>query len=81
MLLLGIVSAGVMLFAGPDDPHAGHGNGPAPAKLVQAVRIATVQYANVSAATAAGYQPLFGCVSGPDQGAMGVHYINRKAPA
>jgi hypothetical protein len=63
------------LSAAPDDPHAGHG-GPAPAKLVQAVRTATAQYTNVSAATAAGYQPLFGCVSGPDQGAMGVHYIN-----
>ena len=22
------------------------------------------------------YQPLFGCVSGPDHGAMGIHYIN-----
>jgi hypothetical protein len=74
-LLLGILSGGVMLFAA-DDHHDSHGNHPAPAKLVQAVRIATAQYANVSAATAAGYQSLFGCVSGPDQGAMGVHYIN-----
>ena len=42
------------------------------AKLVQAVRNATVQFSNVNAATAAGYQPLFSCVSGPDQGAMGM---------
>jgi hypothetical protein len=76
LLLLGIASAGVMLLAGADDQHAGHGNIPIPAKLVQDVRVATAQYANVSAATAASYQPLFGCVSGPDQGAMGIHYIN-----
>ena len=24
----------------------------------------------------AGYQPVLGCVSGPDHGAMGVHYLN-----
>jgi hypothetical protein len=76
LLLLSTITAGAMLLAGTDDPHAGHGNTAAPAKLVQDVRTATSQYANVSAATAAGYQPLFGCVSGPDQGAMGVHYIN-----
>jgi hypothetical protein len=48
----------------------------APAKLVQTVRNATQQFTDVNAATAANYQPLFGCVSGPEQGAMGVHYIN-----
>ncbi len=51
-------------------------DGAAPAKLVQLVRNATSQFADVNAATAAGYTPLFGCVSGPDHGAMGVHYIN-----
>ena len=49
---------------------------PLPAKLVEIVRNATQQFTDVNAATAANYQPLFGCVSGPDQGAMGVHYIN-----
>ncbi len=47
-----------------------------PAKLVQLVREATRQYIDVNAATAANFEPAFGCVSGPDQGAMGVHYIN-----
>src|SRR5271167_975166 len=76
-LLLGTLAAAVTLLASPDDPHAGHDHrGAAPAKLVQTVRDATMQYTDVNAATAAGYQPLFGCVSGPDQGAMGVHYIN-----
>jgi hypothetical protein len=74
-VVLAALTITLSLPAATDDPHAGHG-GASPAKLVQAVRTATAQYANVSAATAAGYQPLFGCVSGPDQGAMGVHYIN-----
>ena len=44
--------------------------------LVQIVREATQQYLNVNNATAAGYAPLYGCVSGSDHGAMGVHYVN-----
>jgi hypothetical protein len=48
----------------------------APAKLVQMVRDATRQYADVNAAVAAGYGAFLGCVSGPDHGAMGVHYVN-----
>jgi hypothetical protein len=75
LLLLGTLATSATLLAAPDDPHAGHG-GSVPAKLVQAVRNATAQFTNASTASAAGYQPLFGCVSGPDQGAMGVHYIN-----
>jgi hypothetical protein len=56
------------------DGHAAHGS--APADLVQAVRNATQQFIDVNAATAAGYAPFLGCVSGPDHGAMGVHYVN-----
>ena len=76
--LLATLAATITLLAasaGPQEAHDAHGNS-APAKLVQTVRTATMQFANVNAATAAGYQPLFGCVSGPDQGAMGIHYIN-----
>jgi len=47
-----------------------------PAKLVQIVRDSTKQFINVNAATSAGYQPFLGCVSGPDHGAMGFHYVN-----
>jgi hypothetical protein len=77
-LLLGTLIAAVTLFAATDDPQQLHSHDKfaIPAKLVQTVRNATMQYTNVNAATAAGYQPLFGCVSGPDHGAMGVHYIN-----
>jgi len=53
-----------------------HANHPAPAKLVQDVRAATHQFINVNNAGPAGYGPAFGCVSGPDHGAMGIHYVN-----
>jgi hypothetical protein len=53
--------------------HADHGS--APPELVQAVRDATKQFLDVNAAVSAGYQPVLGCVSGPDHGAMGVHYL------
>lgn len=45
-------------------------------KLVQIVRTATALYQDISAATAAGYGPFLGCVSGSDHGAMGIHYVN-----
>jgi hypothetical protein len=48
----------------------------APAKLVQVVRDATRPFLDVNAAVAAGYGPFLGCVSGPDHGAMGIHYVN-----
>jgi hypothetical protein len=44
--------------------------------LVQAVRDATERFRDVAAAEAEGYNLLFGCVSGPDSGAMGLHYVN-----
>ena len=64
------------LFAAPAlaQDHA-HGK-PAQNALVKAVREITEQYKNVSAAEAAGYELMFGCVSGPDSGAMGLHYVN-----
>jgi hypothetical protein len=48
----------------------------APPELVQVVREATQKYIDVNAAINAGYHPVLGCVSGPDHGAMGVHYLN-----
>lgn len=47
-----------------------------PAKLVQDVRDATRQFQDVNAAISAGYGQFLGCVSGPDHGAMGIHYVN-----
>jgi hypothetical protein len=47
-----------------------------PGPLVQAVRDATARYRDVSRAKADGYAPVLGCVSGPDMGAMGLHFLN-----
>lgn len=44
--------------------------------LVRDVRQATQKFLDVNAATAAGYVSTQNCVSGPEQGAMGVHYVN-----
>lgn len=45
-------------------------------ELLKVVRESTAKYKSVSAAEADGYALLFGCVSGPDSGAMGLHYVN-----
>ncbi len=44
--------------------------------LIKAVRDATAQYQNVRSAENDGYHLEFGCVSGSDSGAMGLHYVN-----
>jgi hypothetical protein len=51
--------------------HKGHAG-----ELVRIVRDATKRYLDVRQAEAEGYGLLFGCVSGPDDGAMGLHYVN-----
>ena len=77
-IVVRLALVGVFLAAPPrmaaqqiHDEHAA-----APARLVQLVRDATRPFIDVNAATAAGYGPFLGCVSGPDRGAMGVHYVN-----
>jgi len=63
------------------DDHANHemgadGPGEHHGALVQAVREATERFRDPAFAQAEGYAPLFGCVSGPDRGAMGQHFVN-----
>jgi hypothetical protein len=69
-LLSSLVAAAPLLEAQAAHQHA------APSKLVQIVRDATRQFLDVNNTGAAGYGPAFGCVSGPDHGAMGIHYVN-----
>jgi hypothetical protein len=45
-------------------------------ELVRIVRENTARFRDVRVAEAASYQPLFGCVSGDEAGAMGLHYVN-----
>lgn len=44
--------------------------------LVDVVRQATERFKDVAAAEAEGYALQFGCVSGGDLGAMGLHFVN-----
>lgn len=43
--------------------------------LLRTVREATARFHDVAAAEQEGYKLMFGCVSGPDYGAMGLHYV------
>lgn len=82
LLLVGGVIAGTPFLASQvhaqehsEHSHSAHQQA-TPAKLVTLVRNATSQFTDVNMATAANYRPFLGCVSGPDRGAMGIHYVN-----
>jgi hypothetical protein len=73
--LSGLMIATPLLAAEKPSSHAAaHQLSLAP--LVNLVREGTKQYINVNNATAAGYGPFLGCVTGTDHGAMGIHYVN-----
>jgi hypothetical protein len=48
----------------------------APSGLADHVRKVTASYRDIDNAIAAGYAQFGGCVSGPEAGAMGVHFVN-----
>lgn len=73
--LASLVTVALFITAESAAAQTAHDHG-APAKLVRLVRESTRQFIDVNAATAAGYGPFLGCVSGPDHGAMGIHYVN-----
>jgi methanethiol S-methyltransferase len=56
--------------------HQAHAPANASNALVTIVREATERFKDVSAAEREGYALMFGCVSGGDWGAMGLHYVN-----
>src|SRR5262245_41288294 len=45
-------------------------------ELVRIVRESTVRFKDPAVADVEGYKLAFGCVSGPDNGAMGLHFVN-----
>ena len=47
-----------------------------PSPLVDIVRQATERFKDVSVAEGEGYTLQFGCVTGPEAGAMGMHFVN-----
>lgn len=57
--------------------HARNQRGPeAASSLAAQVREATAVYRDINQALASGYVQFGGCVSGPEAGAMGVHFVN-----
>jgi hypothetical protein len=85
------IAIGVLLLAGWPalaSAQGDHGHGAAPQQpltpdqktkagaLIRVVREATERFQDSAAAEAEGYALQFGCVSGSDAGAMGLHFVN-----
>jgi hypothetical protein len=64
------------LFALTSVVFASSGNDEPAPTLVEIVRKETAGFKDVQTAEAAGYGLFHGCVSGPQGGAMGIHYVN-----
>ena len=78
--LLGIITAFALLSPATvvrteGGQHLGHENRHHNGPVAEAVREATERFRNLNVAIAEGYVQNGGCVSGPDQGAMGVHFV------
>lgn len=69
-----IISLLAVTALAPAVASADPGNTSPASPLVMKIRAATAKYQDVNAALADGYGPS-PCVSGPDTGAMGIHYI------
>jgi hypothetical protein len=84
LIYLALLCAGVVCALAQDGhsqmPGMEHEQTPAQkdraSALIKIVRDATERFKDVSVAEAEGYALQFGCVSGPDSGAMGLHYVN-----
>ena len=68
LVLIGLSSAAL----------ANSANAKATTTLAETVRQATAPFKDVRKAQAAGYALLHGCVSGPQDGAMGIHFANGR---
>src|SRR6476661_4832539 len=83
MLALTVLAAGAShAWAQDADSHMHHmqpmkrGQSASAGALLQIVRDSTERFKDVNVAMAEGYVLQFGCVSGSDAGAMGLHYVN-----
>jgi hypothetical protein len=72
--LLSLVAVEMVLAQAPGEREAQVQGAEGP--LARTVRQATASFRDVQAAGAAGYELAGGCVSGPEEGAMGVHFVN-----
>jgi hypothetical protein len=75
-ILIGIAMAAAWAVGPATVAGQQHGAHSSDGHLVQIVRDVTRPFQDVNAATAAGYGRFLGCVSGPQEGAMGIHYVN-----
>ena len=76
VVLMAISLGALPVRAAGDQEHAQHTAQNQSDGLLKVVRDSTERFQEVTAAEAEGYGLLFGCVSGPDWGAMGLHYVN-----
>lgn len=78
LVLLGVCPAGLLAQSGHSHAITAQNRQPtvAQGELLKVIRENTAKYKDVSVAEADGYALLFGCVSGPDSGAMGLHFVN-----
>jgi len=83
MLALAVLAAGASHAVAQDehspmqmDRMEHHQSGNLTGALLKIVRESTARFKDVNAAMAEGYVLQFGCVTGSDSGAMGLHYVN-----
>jgi len=69
LVVLALVALTSVALADSNKPRPG-------ATLVETVRQEAGRYQDVEAAKSAGYGLFHGCVSGPQEGAMGLHFVN-----
>jgi hypothetical protein len=68
LILLALIALSSVARARSENPESAK-------TLVQTVRQETERFKDIREAEAAGYGLLHGCVSGPQEGSMGVHYV------
>ena len=77
-LIVVVALSGMLCMAFSPRVHAtdDHDKHDTPVGLLKAVRDATRDFRDVRVAMGAGYASVGSCVTGPERGAMGVHYAN-----
>lgn len=74
LIITGLIAA--LLMVGTSIALASSADAKPAARFAETVRRATAQFKDVEAAKAAGYRLFHGCTSGPQDGAMGIHFAN-----
>ena len=75
-VLIGLVLLSLLAFTSASLAGSSQPQSDPDATLVKVVRRATESFKDVEEAMAAGYGLFHGCVSGPQEGAMGIHFVN-----